>query len=436
MIRPFRALVVEDDIFWRDIIKEEFKQIGIKVRSAESVKMARKAIRQSILGFDIISVDLSIGEGKASGIEFIKTLPANIRNKVIIVSSNSDSIFLKYANILKVNTFLDKTSISFRESLKNSIKKMLKEKEEKETPFKFIKRGRDSTAYLISVPSRGGYRLVEYVSFIEEKERFSICASPRTGCAYGCTPFCATGSNPESSNPRFIRNLEEWELLYCIKLAESNFPDSQKTLRVSFAGMGDAIDNLSVPRIMAKLLNEYPGKYSFKFSTIGIVGKLERFLGELRKNKVESDVQLSLHFANEEKRHLHMPATKKSPLEKVIPQLIKYIEETKKMLTLNYMPLENVNDSEDDIKKLQNFLWNNEALMRLMGAEKCRLRLSAFNENPFGPDCKGTSQKKFEEIAKHLKRRFVVQVFYSLGTDVYAGCGQLTASLTGSEITS
>lgn len=417
-----RVLILEDDATFGGIIESILGENGFQAVVISDVETAKKKLGHGIK-FDVYSVDLRLGRGE-SGLDFIRSLPDQERRKVIIISSCNDGMMLDYTETLKINTFLEKSSVS-----SDAVKKLfnsITQDSESSPLHKYIKRMGDATGFLISLEDN---LKTEFVSFIEPKRKCSICASTKTGCLFNCI-FCGTGTCLITSIPRHVRNLTGWEFLSGISTAERIF-DPKDPREIFVAGMGDGPDNLIIPAIAHYLVKKFSGLYSFKYSTIGVYEKLKKFLNELMRYRIPFGTQFSLHFAVEKKRKRYMPAS--SPIQQTLPLLIDYSIAMNTKLVLNYLVLKDLNDSDEDVFELKKCIESNLSLMRLMEKEKSRLHLSVFNKNPYRPICQAASLNKIEEIKNFLAPTIPVRIFESLGKGGL-GCGELTASMSGAEI--
>jgi len=127
------------------------------------------------------------------------------------------------------------------------------------------------------------------------------------------------------------------------------------------------------------------------------------------------NLSLSLHAANDELRSRLMPINKKYPLEKTIRACEDYLEAGGRKMTLEYVLIEDVNDSPQDAEGL---------------AEISRRLRAKVNLIPYsfvcGLDFKVPSKKAIARFMEILEEKKVgVTLRRSKGQDIQAVCGQL-----------
>jgi 23S rRNA (adenine2503-C2)-methyltransferase len=258
---------------------------------------------------------------------------------------------------------------------------------------------------------------IKYVWGLEDKNtiesvyiRFakydSVCISSQVGCSLKCA-FCATGLGG------LLRNLDTSEI---IAQVESTFEDigaPKRDCKISFMGMGEPLLNLgSVLNAQEHLKSKYP-EMRFSLSTVGIVPKIY----ELVNTNTDIQLQVSLHAPNDYLREKIMPITKKYPIKEVLEAAKYYALISGKILRINYLLLNGVNDSDTHA----------DELVKLIRGLPAYLKISRFNPVS-GIDMTTTSDeqhKAFEAKCSRLKLR--VYQFASMGVDVEGGCGQLRA---------
>jgi 23S rRNA (adenine2503-C2)-methyltransferase len=109
-----------------------------------------------------------------------------------------------------------------------------------------------------------------------------------------------------------------------------------------------------------------------------------------------------------------MPISKTHSMDALIQSAWDYYHISKKMITLEYVLLADINDDIADADRL----------LDLIGDLPCKLNLIPYNEidGPFHR----SSEEKIERFVNRLKRaNFTVTIRWSKGTDISGGCGQL-----------
>jgi 23S rRNA (adenine2503-C2)-methyltransferase len=243
---------------------------------------------------------------------------------------------------------------------------------------------------------------------MKEQKRITICLSSQVGCALGCE-FCATGTMG------IIRNLTVGEIVaqYLLLLKESENPITN----VVFMGMGEPFLNYDNVIKSADLLNNPDGinlgARHITISTAGIVPQVIQYAKERHRYKLA----ISLNGSTQEQRLKTMPIAKKYPIDKLIESIKYYNDETRNLVTFEYVLLAGVNDSESDAKRLIN----------LINAMPCKLNVIPYNE--IGGKFRRPSDEKIREFLNNFSNApFTITTRWSKGADINAGCGQLVVT--------
>jgi len=243
---------------------------------------------------------------------------------------------------------------------------------------------------------------------MKEQNRITICLSSQVGCALGCE-FCATGTMG------IIRNLTVGEIVaqYLLLLKESEKPITN----VVFMGMGEPFLNYDNVIKSAGLLNNPDGinlgARHITISTAGIVPQIRQFAEEKQRYKLA----ISLNSSSQEQRLKTMPIAKKYQIDNLIESVMYYNDETKNLVTFEYVLLSDINDSEADAKRLIN----------LIGKIPCKLNIIPYNE--IGGKFKRPSDDKIQNFLSNFDNApFTITTRWSKGADINAGCGQLVVS--------
>jgi len=245
---------------------------------------------------------------------------------------------------------------------------------------------------------------------IPSSSRTTACISTQSGCPLGCK-FCATGQYG------FQRNLSAGEIFdQVIILNDLSITQFQKPLsNIVIMGMGEpflnyeavmgAIEKITSP----ELLGMSPKRITL--STSGLVPEIMRFADE------DCGVQLaiSLHSANQLFRESIMPIAKKYPLADLVKALKYYHEKTSERITLEYLLMEDVNDTLNDAQELAAFCKNFPV----------KINLIQYNEVE-GIPYKKPSPEIVADFGSFLENKnLIVNIRRSRGTDIAAACGQL-----------
>ncbi len=247
---------------------------------------------------------------------------------------------------------------------------------------------------------------IEAVS-IPAKDRLTVCLSTQVGCRFGCR-FCA------STKGGFIRNLRTEELIEQTLKIKKDTSDKRIT-NIVFMGIGEPLDNYENTIKAIRILNSYAalniGARKFTVSTCGIIPGIER----LSKENLQVELAVSLHSSEDKVRSELMPENKKFPLSILIDVCRRFISETGRQVTFEYIMIEGMNDRRVDIANL----------VRLLKGLNCKVNLIPLNPIPefkFNP----TPLKKIYDFCAALNKQGVKTTLrHSKGRDIDASCGQL-----------
>ena len=271
----------------------------------------------------------------------------------------------------------------------------------------------------------------------EQATRNTVCVSTQVGCPMNCA-FCATGKMG------FTRNLTAEEIVdQVLEFARILKQRAEKVTNIVFMGMGEPFLNYENVMGAIKTLNDNQGfnlgHRHMTISTSGIVPEILKFADE----KIQVNLAVSLHAPNNKIRDSIMPVNKKYPLEKLLPAVSSYMQKTNRKVFFEYILLEGINDSDENIIELIDLMRKNFAnQMQLV-----HINLIEYNEiAPVGTGFtpahkKGQPQglplqlgspdhRKTKHIADLLQRNKVLTTIrYRFGDDISAACGQLAGSI-------
>lgn len=238
----------------------------------------------------------------------------------------------------------------------------------------------------------------------------TVCISTQVGCSLNCK-FCATGKMG------FIRNLTSQEMVdQIIFWNKQLFP--QYVGRVVFMGMGEPFLNWDNVSDSLKIINSPDflniGARKISISTAGIVDKIKEFADQ----NTQINLAISLHSVDQTTRESIMPVAKKFPLSELKNACNYYVGKTNRQLFFEYAPMQGVNDSVEDARKLASFIQSN--------------RLFYLNLIPLNSVTNGLTpspQKDFDNFVRVLDSKHVqFSIRRSFGQNLNAACGQLAVS--------
>lgn len=236
----------------------------------------------------------------------------------------------------------------------------------------------------------------------------SLCVSSQVGCNMGCT-FC------ESGRLKKVRNLETSEMVLQILEVEKIL-----NLRIShlvLMGIGEPFDNYHNVMDFISIINEPKGidlgARHITVSTSGIVPKILEFMNSGK----QVNLAISLHAPNNKIRNQIMKINHAYKIEEVIDAVKKYIQNTKRRVTFEYILLQGINDSEECAHELA----------KLLKGINCYVNLIPYNETSH-IEYKKSSKETVDKFYNTLKKDGInVTVRREFGSKISAACGQLRA---------
>lgn len=255
--------------------------------------------------------------------------------------------------------------------------------------------------------------------FIPEETRGTLCISSQVGCTLTCK-FCHTGTQP------LVRNLGVHEILQQImhardvlkewpKDSSKKSEDDDNLTNIVLMGMGEPLYNYENVANAMKICMDAEGlavnKRRITLSTSGVVPLIKRCGEELNVN-----LAISLHATTDEKRGEIMPINNKYPLAELMEACRTYpgVSQARR-ITFEYVMLKDVNDSDDDARRLIGLLKDIPA----------KVNLIPFNPWP-GTVFETSSNNRIHKFCEILTKAGVsAPVRKTRGADILAACGQL-----------
>jgi 23S rRNA (adenine2503-C2)-methyltransferase len=219
----------------------------------------------------------------------------------------------------------------------------------------------------------------------------------------------------------FYRNLSVGEIIFQVKqlntLSKTTY--GHHLSNIVFMGMGEPLLNYRSVMRAASLLTIPEGlKMSpqrITISTVGIVPKIRQMADE----KVKFNLAVSLHTASDKTRNSLIPINQSYSLEKLQDAIKYFYTKTGNRVTLEYLLMKDINDSEKDAKALTEFT----------KAFPCKINVIEYNPVE-GLPFERPEKNRFEQFINHLKsKNLIVMVRRSRGKDIDAACGQLATKV-------
>lgn len=252
--------------------------------------------------------------------------------------------------------------------------------------------------------------LIESVILRIGTGRTTLCVSSQVGCAAACD-FCATGKMGIAQDLTASQILDQ-----VVQAGQLLAVEGRRLQNVVFMGMGEpfhnedhlnqVIETLTSPQ----MFDRSPG--SVMVSTVGVADAMLRFAERFPL----VNIALSLHGADQAIREQIIPLAKRYPLDQLHDTLreINHIQQREVMI--EYLMLENLNDS----------LQQADQLVAWLSGLDVHVNLIPYNPIDDSPHLTGTSREGIDAFAARLKAAGLkTTVRYSLGSDIAAACGQL-----------
>ncbi|MEP6748942.1 MAG: 23S rRNA (adenine(2503)-C(2))-methyltransferase RlmN [Bacteroidota bacterium] len=252
--------------------------------------------------------------------------------------------------------------------------------------------------------------LVEGV-LIPTDERKTACVSSQIGCSLSCK-FCATGYMKRMRNLDFDEIYDEVSLLneQCEKVYH------KKLSNIVFMGMGEPLLNYkNVLKAIEKITSPDGLGMSPRRITVSTAG-VAKMIRQLGDDKVKFKLALSLHAANDTKRHEIMPVNDTNDIKSLIEALNYFYKQTGNEITFEYILFKDFNDSLKDADELVK-------IYRQVPADLVNI----IEYNPIDmATYRKPEQDVVEKFMNHLsKNRVNARLRVSRGKDIDAACGQL-----------
>lgn len=263
--------------------------------------------------------------------------------------------------------------------------------------------------------------LIETVLISPKPGDWSACISSQVGCPLGCK-FCATGSGG------FKRNLTAEEITDQILFWRQYINNGQETVNneqknkidtIVFMGMGEPFLNWeNVRNSLKDLINPELfgfGSRSISISTSGIPEGVEKLSEEFP----QVNLAISLHFASDEERNKYMPINRKYNLADLCVALQEYFSKCSRKVFVEYILLENINDSQSDADNLIKYL---KSIGKIHLLHVNLIQYNSASDDILRSSPAGVA-REFKEYL--LRNGISVTIRKSLGSDIAGACGQL-----------
>jgi 23S rRNA (adenine2503-C2)-methyltransferase len=246
---------------------------------------------------------------------------------------------------------------------------------------------------------------------IPTEERNTACVSSQIGCSLSCK-FCATGYIDRKRNLDFDEIYDEVVLIN----QQSERVHGKKLTNIVFMGMGEPLLNYkNVLRAIDKITSPDGLAMSPRRITVSTAGVAKQ-IKQLGDDRVKFKLALSLHAANDQKRHEIMPINDTNNIKSLVDGLNYFYKQTKNEITFEYILFKDFNDSLKDADELIK-LYRQVPVDLINLIEYNPIDAAKFEK----PD-----EKKVEAFMAYLSKNKVnARLRRSRGKDIDAACGQL-----------
>ncbi len=266
----------------------------------------------------------------------------------------------------------------------------------------------------------GGHE-VEVV-YIPEEDRGTLCISSQVGCTLTCS-FCHTGTQ------KLVRNLTAGEIVGQIMAARDDLGEWPKPgegagerprllSNIVLMGMGEPLYNFDNVRDAMQIAMDGEGislsRRRITLSTSGVVPEIGKTAEE-----IGCMLAVSFHATTDEVRDKLVPINKKWNIATLLDALRAYPKlSNSERITFEYVMLKDVNDSDEDARRL----------VKLIAGIPAKINLIPFNEWPGAP-YERSDWSRIEAFADIIyKAGYASPIRTPRGEDIMAACGQLKSA--------
>lgn len=246
---------------------------------------------------------------------------------------------------------------------------------------------------------------------IPARDRLTLCVSSQVGCAVGCT-FCHTATQ---GLKRHLKTSEVVLQYITIQNWLNQNAASEKLTNIVYMGQGEPLHNYENMKKATQIFMTEKGlglgQRRITLSTSGLVPAIEK----LAVDFPPVNIAISLHSARNNIRTELMPINKVYDLEKLFTAIKQIPLKAHRRITYEYLLIDGVNDSMEDVV----------ALGDLLNSKESKINLIPFNEFPGSKYKRPSEQKIMWFLDQMIKRGFTCTIRTTKGSDILAACGQL-----------
>ena len=239
--------------------------------------------------------------------------------------------------------------------------------------------------------------------YIPDNRRNTVCVSTQSGCRMGCS-FCVTGRYG------YKGNLTAGEMVNQI----IGITQAERITHIVFMGMGEPMDNLEeVLKACNIITAEWGLALSSRNVTVSTVGIMPGVLKFLQRS--DCNLTLSIYSPFSEERKKFIPAENHYPVQNIIEVMKTFPVKKKRRLSLAYVMIKDLNDTEGHLEKLKYIL----------KGSSIRVNLLPYNPGLNDQNCSSSPEKM--HFFKHnlIVSGISASIRKSRGADISAACGLL-----------
>ena len=241
--------------------------------------------------------------------------------------------------------------------------------------------------------------------YMQYDNRSTVCISTQVGCKMGCK-FCASTKNG------FVRNLSAAEILEEVYTIERNKGDINN---IVIMGIGEPLDNYdNLVKFINIITDEQGRNLSHRSITVSTVGLVDRIY-DLANSNLDINLAVSLHYSNDKKREKFMPSAKRYKINDIIKATDYYLDKTKRRVSFEYVVIDNVNNTKEDVEELKNLFFGKNVHLNL-------LRLNSIEEFKYDKPKENTVKDFCDKLTRNGLNATIRK---PMGSDIDASCGQL-----------
>jgi 23S rRNA (adenine2503-C2)-methyltransferase len=243
---------------------------------------------------------------------------------------------------------------------------------------------------------------------IPDVERNTACISTQVGCPVKCV-FCASGLDG------LERQLSAGQIIEQAMRIRQLCEPASRLSNIVVMGLGEPLANYSATLGAIRTINADwglgIGARKMTISTVGLPTQMKR----LAEEKLQVTMAISLHAPNDDLRKQLIPWAERVTIADLVDAANYYFEQTGREVTLEYILLAEVNDSEQQAHALA-------AVARKMRSNVNLIPYNAVAGLPY----KRPSESAIVHFLNALRSRGINgHVRRSRGLDIDSACGQL-----------